>query len=60
MSDEVATMTGTREAPTRMQAASLGITVGYLSRLERGDAEPTQPVARLLDLVRRKGLAALV
>ncbi len=37
----------------------LGVTVGYLSRLERGDARPSRPVARLLDIIRRKGLEAI-
>ena len=37
-------------------AAYLGVTVGYLSRLERGEASPSRPVARLLDIIRRKGL----
>jgi putative transcriptional regulator len=40
-------------------AAYLGVTVGYLSRLERGEASPSRPVARLLDIVRRKGLEAI-
>jgi putative transcriptional regulator len=40
-------------------AAHLGITVGYLSRLERGEASPSGPVARLLDIIRRKGLEAV-
>ena len=40
--------------------AADGITVGYLSRLERGEARPSPPVARLLDIVRRKGLDAFM
>lgn len=40
-------------------AAYLGVTVGYLSRLERGDASPSRPVARLLDIIRRKGIEAV-
>lgn len=39
-------------------ASYLGITVGYLSRLERGEVTPSRPVARLLDIVARKGLDA--
>lgn len=41
-------------------AAYLGVTVGYLSRMERGEATPSRPVARLLDIVRRKGLEAIL
>jgi len=41
-------------------ASYLGVTVGYLSRLERGEASPSRPVARLLDIIRRKGLAAIL
>jgi len=41
-------------------ASYLGVTVGYLSRLERGDISPSPPVARLLDIIRRKGLEALL
>jgi putative transcriptional regulator len=40
-------------------AAYLGVTVGYLSRLERGQATPSRPVARLLDIIRRKGIEAI-
>jgi len=41
-------------------AAYLGVTVGYLSRLERGEASPSRPVARLLDIIRRKGLDVML
>ena len=41
-------------------AAYLGVTVGYLSRLERGEASPSRPVARLLDIIRRKGFEAIL
>ncbi len=41
-------------------AAYLGVTVGYLSRLERGEASPSPPVARLLDIIRRKGLDGIL
>jgi len=40
-------------------AAHLGVTVGYLSRLERGEASASGPVARLLDIIRRKGLETI-
>ncbi len=50
-------------AHTRMSqavlASYLGVTVGYLSRLERGEISPSRPVARLLDIIRRKGLEAI-
>ena len=41
-------------------ATFLGVTVGYLSRLERGEARPSTPVARLLDVIRRKGIEAVL
>jgi putative transcriptional regulator len=41
-------------------ASCLGVTVGYLSRLERGEVSPSRPVARLLDIIRRKGLEAIL
>ena len=41
-------------------ASYLGVTVGYLSRLERGEVSPSRPVARLLDIIRRKGLEAIL
>jgi putative transcriptional regulator len=41
-------------------ASYLGVTVGYLSRLERGEASPSRPVARLLDIIRRKGVEAIL
>ena len=41
-------------------ASYLGVTVGYLSRLERGEASPSRPVARLLDIICRKGLEAIL
>ena len=41
-------------------AGYLGVTVGYLSRLERGEALPSRPVARLLDIIRRKGLEVML
>jgi putative transcriptional regulator len=41
-------------------AAYLGVSVGYLSRLERGEVAPSRPVARLLDIIRRKGIDAIL
>ena len=40
-------------------AAYIGVSVGFLSRLERGEVNASRPVARLLDLIRRKGLDAV-
>ena len=41
-------------------AAYLGVTIGYISRLERGEASPSRPVARLLDIIRSKGIEAIL
>lgn len=41
-------------------ASYFGATVGCLSRIERGEATPSRPVARLLDIIRRKGVEAIL
>jgi putative transcriptional regulator len=41
-------------------ARHLNLTVGYVSQLERGAKRPTGPALVLLDLIRRKGLDALL
>lgn len=40
-------------------ARYLNLTVGYVSQLERGAKRPSGPALVLLDLIRRKGLAAI-
>jgi putative transcriptional regulator len=41
-------------------ARTLNLTVSYISQLERGEKRPSGAAAKLLDVVRRKGLAAIL
>lgn len=41
-------------------ARYLNLTTGYVSQLERGAKRPTGPALVLLDIVRRKGIAAIL
>ncbi len=41
-------------------ASILNITAGYLSQLERGEKRPTGPALALLDVIRRKGIEAVL
>jgi putative transcriptional regulator len=36
------------------------VTVGYVSQLERGAKRPTGPALALLDVIRRKGVEAIL
>jgi putative transcriptional regulator len=38
----------------------LNLTVGYVSQLERGTKRPTGPALVLLDVIRRKGIEAIL
>ena len=38
----------------------LNLTVSYVSQLERGDKQPSGATAKLLDVIRRKGLEAIL
>jgi putative transcriptional regulator len=38
----------------------LNLTVGYVSQLERGVKRPTGPAVVLLDVIRRKGIEAIL
>jgi putative transcriptional regulator len=58
-SDEIRKLRAQIRLSQAVLASYLGVTVGYLSRLERGEASPSRPVARLLDIIRRKGLHAI-
>lgn len=57
--EEIADLREKQNVSQAILAAYLGVTVGYLSRLERGKVAPSRPVARLLDIIRRKGLEAV-
>jgi putative transcriptional regulator len=41
-------------------ARYLNLTVGYVSQVERGAKRPTGPVLVLLNLIRRKGIEAIL
>jgi putative transcriptional regulator len=41
-------------------ARYLNLTVSYISQLERGDKRPSGATAKLLDVVRRKGIEAIL
>jgi putative transcriptional regulator len=41
-------------------AHCLNVTVGYVSQLERGAKRPTGPALALLDVIRRKGMEAIL
>jgi putative transcriptional regulator len=41
-------------------ARHLNLTVGYVSQLERGAKRPTGPALALLDVIRRKGIEAII
>ena len=41
-------------------AAVLNVTAGYLSKLERGAIRPAGPALALLDVIRRKGVGAVL
>jgi putative transcriptional regulator len=41
-------------------ARYLNLTVGYISQLERGAKRPTGPALALLDVIRRKGMEAIL
>jgi putative transcriptional regulator len=52
-----------RESARMSQAAfarSLNLSVGYISQLERGAKQPKGPVLALLNVVRRKGVEAIL
>jgi len=52
-----------RERANMSQAAfarSLNLSVGYISQLERGTKEPKGPALALLNVIRRKGVEAIL
>jgi putative transcriptional regulator len=52
-----------REAANMSQAVfarSLNLSVGYISQLERGAKQPRGPALALLNVIRRKGFAAIL
>ena len=60
---EVATIKALRKQANLSQAVFahyLNLTVGYVSQLERGVKRPTGPALVLLDVIRRKGIEAIL
>ncbi len=54
---------GLRERAHMSQAVfarALNLSVGYVSQLERGAKRPTGPALALLDVIRRKGIEAII
>ena len=49
-----------RIEPSRYFSRYLNLTVGYVSQLERGGEQPTGPALALLDVIRRKGIEAII
>ena len=52
-----------REAAGLSQAVFaryLNLTVSYVSQLERGEKKPSGAAAKLLDVIRRKGIEAIL
>ena len=52
-----------REASNMSQAVFarlLNVTTGYVSQLERGTKRPTGPALALLDVIKRKGIQAIL
>jgi putative transcriptional regulator len=41
-------------------ASCLNVTTGYLSQLERGAKQPTGPALALLNVIKRKGIGAIL
>jgi putative transcriptional regulator len=41
-------------------ARQLGVTAGYVSKFERGVTHPTRPALVLLNVIRRKGIEAIL
>jgi putative transcriptional regulator len=54
---------GLRESANMSQAAfarTLNLSAGYISQLERGTKQPKGPALALLNVIRRKGLEAIL
>lgn len=58
--DEIRAMRVREHLSQAVFAKYLNLTVGYLSKLERGLKEPTGPVLMLLNVINRKGLEAII
>ena len=58
--DEIRTLRGEAHLSQAVFARYLNFTVGYVSQLERGAKRPTGPALVLLNVIRRKGIKAIL
>ena len=58
--DEIRRLRESANVSQAVFARYLNLTVGYVSQLERGAKRPNGPALVLLDLIRRKGLEAIL
>lgn len=58
-SEEIRTIRQREHVSQAVFANYLNLSVGYLSKLERGLRKPTGPLLTLLSVVKRKGLSAI-
>jgi putative transcriptional regulator len=58
--DEIRTLRENAHLSQAALARYLNLTVGYISQIERGTKRPSGPALVLLDLIRRKGIEAIL
>jgi putative transcriptional regulator len=58
--DEIRSLREKARLSQAVFARYLNLTVGYVSQLERGEKRPSGPALVLLDLIRRKGIEAIL
>lgn len=59
-SNEIRAMREKEQVSQAVFANYLNLTVGYISKLERGLKKPTGPLLTLLNIIQRKGLHAIL
>ena len=58
--DEIRALRESAHLSQAVLARYLGLTVGYVSQLERGAKHPSGPALVLLNVIRRKGIEAIL
>lgn len=58
--DEIRSLRERAHLSQAVFARYLNLTVGYVSRLERGAKQPSGPALALLNVIRRKGIEAII
>ncbi len=58
--DDIRAMRETAHLSQAVFARYLNLTTGYISQLERGAKRPTGPALVLLNVIRRKGIEAIL